>query len=569
VLTHLRIGNLLVVESATLAFAPGLNVLSGETGSGKSVLLAALALVTGARARADWIRPGAERAVVEAYFAPDAALLAALRARGFEAGDDGLLLRRELRLDGRSLASCDGFPLPTRRLRELGGLLLERQDQHAQLDLVDDEAQRRLVDDYAENGPQLAAYQAELSTLRALRQREEQLATRLAALRGDEDYLRYQLEEIATLAPQPGERDRLEQQERRLRNATRLQETYRALLQAIDGKGGLKEGLGSLEGLLERLERLGEAPVDFPALLFGDALQELGRNLRARAEASVLEAREGERLADRLGRLTALERKHGRDLEAILAWAAEQQELLDQLADQDRLLAERAREREAVDARVAQAALALSERRQRAADDLGARWQARLASLGLPRAALRIAVTPLADPDGWLRIEGASYRAGEWGMDRVAVLVRPNPDLPEGGLGELPSGGELSRIAFARHLIERAPGRRVDAAAPVLVLDEVDAGIGADLSAALGQELATLARRRQILLVTHQARLAAAADRQFCVRKEFGGERTRTEVLALSGEERLREIARMLGESEPEQDTLALAGRLLARGAGA
>ena len=568
-LTHLRIGNLLVVEAATLEFAAGLNVLSGETGAGKSVLLTALAVVAGARGRADWIRPGAERAVVEAYFVPEATQLALLRARGFEAGEEGLLLRRELRADGRSLASCDGFPLPLRRLRELGGLLLERQDQHAQLDLVEEEAQRRLLDEYAGSAALLANYQAELTTLRGLRQREEQLAARLAALRGDEDYLRYQLEEIAALAPQPGERDQLEQQERRLRNATRLQETYRALVQAIDGKGGMKEGLSGVESLLERLERLGEAPLDFPAALFDDALQELVRSLRARAETSILEAREGERLAERLGHLTALERKHGRDLEAILAWAAEQQELLDQLGDQDRLLGERAREREAAEARLATAATALSQHRQAAAADLGARWQARLAPLGLARAALRIAVTPIPDPEGWVRQPGASFRAGEWGMDRVEVLVRPNPDLPEGGLGELPSGGELSRIAFARHLIAGAPAPGSEAGPPVLVLDEVDAGIGADLAGALGQELAALAERRQVLLVTHQARLAAAADRQFCVRKDFGGERTRTHVLVLSGEERLREIARMLGESEPEEDTLALAGRLLARAASA
>jgi DNA repair protein RecN (Recombination protein N) len=565
VLTHLRISNLLVVESTTLALAPGLNVLSGETGAGKSVLLAALALVTGARARTEWIRPGAERAIVEAYFTPTAALQDVLRARGFELGDDGLLLRRELRLDGRSVASCDGFPLPTRRLRELGGLLIERQDQHAQLDLVEEEAQRRLLDEDADSGPLLAAYQRDLADLRALRQREEQLAARLAGLRGDEDYLRYQLEEIAGLAPRPGERAQLEQQERRLRNASRLQETYRGLLQAIDGKGGLKEGLDSVERLLDRLERLGEEPLEFPATVFGDSLQELVRSLRARAEASVLEAREGERLAERLGRLTALERKHGRDLETILAWAAAQQELLDQLADQDGLLAERAREREAAAARLAVSASALSERRREAAHALGARWQARLAPLGLTRATLRIAVTPIVDPQGWVSLAGTAFRAGEAGIDRVEILVRPNPDLPEGGLGELPSGGELSRIAFARHLIAEAPG----AAAPVLVLDEVDAGIGADTASALGDELAALARRRQILLVTHQARLAAAADRQFCVRKEFGGERTRTEVLALEGDARVREIARMLGESEPAADTLALAGRLLARSAGA
>jgi DNA repair protein RecN (Recombination protein N) len=253
-------------------------------------------------------------------------------------------------------------------------------------------------------------------------------------------------------------------------------------------------------------------------------------------------------------------------MEAILAWAADQQELLDQLADQDALLAVGAQEQVAAAARLARAAAALSQARQQAAAALGARWQARLAPLGLARATLRIAVTPVVDPQGWVSLGGTAYRAGEQGIDRVEIRVRPNPDLPEGCLSEVPSGGELSRIAFARHLIAAASAA---AAPPVLVLDEVDAGIGADTAGALAEELRALARRRQILLVTHQARLAAAADLQFCVRKAYAGARTRTEVLAIAGEERRREIARMLGEAEPEADTLALAARLLAHSAGA
>lgn len=566
-LSHLRIRNLIVVEDATLELAPGLNVLSGETGAGKSVLLAAIALVTGARGRADWIRPGSDRALVEAFFLPDARATAALAEQGIEAGEEGLQLRRELRADGRSQAWCEGFPLTLRRLREIGGLLVERQDQHAQLDLVEEEAQRRLLDEIAGNEERLAHYRECLAVTRAAHAAEEQLAARLAALRGDEDYLRFQLEEIEALAPLPGEREELEQRERRLRNATRLQELYRSLLQSIEGKGGLREELSGLEAQLARLERLGDPPLPLASADFGESLVELARALRVRAEDTQLAAREGEQLAERLGRLSALERKHGRDLDAILAWAAEQRTLLDQLADQDALLAQRATERAAAEATLAEAAFALSAERQRAAAVFGPAWAEQLALLGLARAALRIAVTPQRDAEGWVRdSQGQAYRAGELGIDRVEILVRPNPDLPEGSLAELPSGGELSRIAFARHLSERAAARL--AAAPVLVLDEVDAGIGADLASTLGRELRALAARRQVLLVTHQARLAALAERQFCVRKDFGAGRTRTQVVALAGEERRREIARMLGESEPEQDTLALATRLLAASAG-
>lgn len=565
-LSHLRIQNLIVVEEATLALDPGLNVLSGETGAGKSVLLAAVALVTGARGRADWIRPGADRAVVEAFFVPDPALVAALAAQGIEAGEEGLQLKRELRADGRSQAWCEGFPLTLRRLREIGGLLVERQDQHAQLDLVEDEAQRRLLDDAAENGERLARYRECLAVARAAHRAEEQLAARLAALRGDEDYLRFQLEEIEALAPQPREREELEQRERRLRNATRLQESYRGLLQLIDGKGGLREALGGLEAQLAKLERLGDAPLSLASGEFTESLAELARILRHRAEDTLLAAREGEQLAERLGRLSALERKHGQPLETVLTWATEQRALIDQLADQDALLARRAAEREAAEVALAEAAFALSAARQRAAAALGPAWEAQLALLGLPRAALRIAVSPQAAGDGWVRdAAGQAYRAAESGIDRVEILVRPNPDLPEGSLAELPSGGELSRIAFARHLAGAAP----QAGAPVLVLDEVDAGIGADLASALAAQLGALARQRQVLLVTHQARLAAVADRQFCVRKTFSDGRTRTNVLALETTERQREIARMLGESEPQADTLALAGRLLAEAAAA
>lgn len=559
-LTHLRIRDLIVVEEAVLEFADGLNVLSGSTGAGKSVLLAALALVTGARARSEWIRPNADRAIVEAYFRIDEKRSRLLEEAGFDCSDGELHLKREIRPDGRGQAWSDGFPITVRRLRELGEHLLERQDQHAQLSLADAERQLDLLDDYALSQEQLAAYREQLAVVRNLRREEEALAARLKSARDDEEYLRFQLEEIDELSPAQGEREELADREKRLRNAARLQEIYREGMERIEEEpAGLQAGLDHLAKLLERAERLEGACGDPDLPEMSERLSELAESFREKSLALAREAMEGEALAERLGRLTALERKHGRPLDEVIAWAEEQRELLDHLADQDRLLAERARKRSLEEEELSLRAEELSLKRRTAAALLGEAWQERLALLGLDRATLRIEVCAARDPEGWITIDEERFVAGERGIDRPEILVRTNPDLPEGSLSEVPSGGELSRIAFARHLLETG-----EDPAPVLVLDEVDAGIGADLAGVLSGQLRELATRRQVLAVTHQAALAAAADRQFCVRKEYEEGRTRSLVHALEGEERLAEISRMLGESGEER-ARALAASLLAR----
>lgn len=549
-----------------MELSEGLNVLSGGTGAGKSVLLAALALVTGARAKSDWIRPGADRAAVEAFFRLGPELSARLETLGVDCEAGELHLKREIRPDGRGQAWCDGFPVTVRRLAELGALLLERQDQHAQLALADPRRQLELLDRHARCGDSRSAYQEQLNRVRELRREEEALDARLTAVRRDEDYLRWQLEEIDALAPLPEERQTLEQRERRLRNASRLQETYHeGLLLLEEGASPLNDGIQALTRILERVERLGDELAVPELAELAERLAWLARVFRERTESLSLEAGEADALAERLGRLSALERKHGRPLAELCAWAEEQRQLLEQLVDQDRLLEDRRRLRRQAEADLSQRALALSLARRESAALLGAAWQERLALLGLERASLRLNVEAIPDEEGWVQLEDQRYRAGELGIDKVEILVRTNPDLPEGGLGEVPSGGELSRIAFARHLLPEDGGDR-----PVLVLDEVDAGIGADLAVVMAGQLRDLARRRQILAVTHQAPLAAAAHRQFCVRKDYQGSRTRSQVLALNGEERLAEITRMLGDSAGDEGsgTRDLAEALLARAGG-
>ena len=558
-LTHLRIRDLIVVESATLEFSPGFNVLSGSTGAGKSVLLAALALVTGARAKNDWIRPGAEEAVVEAFFMLPEAAARRLRMLGFDCDDGELHLRRVIRADGRSQAFLQGFPHPVARLRELGDLLVERQAQHEQLSLVDPGRQLDLLDNFAGSAADLADYRGSLAALRELRGERDRLERELASLRNDEEYVRFQLDEIDALAPEPGEIEALETRERRLRNSTKIRETLREALSQLE-RGA--EAIGEMERSFRRMERLDEERPEKAIVELDAAIGELREQLQPRAKEVAEDADRGERLGDRLSKLHALLRKHDCDLEGVLAWAKEQRELLAGLGQREARLGELgAGDRDATRA-LAAAAQRLSERRAAAAAALGGAWEEKLSLLGLEQCRLRYELTRRTDPAGLVELKEGRFRAGELGIDRVELRVRTNPDLPEGGLRDLPSGGELSRIALARHLL----GIELEAP-PLLVLDEVDAGLGADTARLLAGRLAALSELRQLILVTHQANLAAAAGRQFTIRKEYTGGVTRSLVEEVSGEARVMEIARMLGEEEPTAELRRLAESLLARGA--
>jgi DNA repair protein RecN (Recombination protein N) len=393
--------------------------------------------------------------------------------------------------------------------------------------------------------------------LRERRAEERRLAQALADVRRDEEYLRFQIDEVEALAPAPGEIEALEDEERRLRHAARIQETLREARGLLDGPLG--EGAGELMRGLRRLARWGEPVPEAELDAVDAALAALAETLAERGREVEEAAGEGERLAARLGKLHALARKHGRPLAEILDWAAEQRERLDGLeAGQRRLDALRSASAAEAEA-LSGLAAALSAARREAAPRLAAAWQQRLALLGMAGCRLRVVVEPVEDPEGWLEVDGVRLRAGARGADRARILIRTNPDLPEGGLREVPSGGELSRIALARHLLGLAA-----AAPPLLVLDEVDAGLGADTAAILAGELSALSARRQLILVTHQAALAAAGSRQFRIVKDFDGDRTRVRVEALAGEARIEEIARMLGEAGGGAQARGLAERLLA-----
>lgn len=560
-IVHLRIRDLIVVKEASLELASGLNVLTGSTGSGKSVLLAALSLLAGERARADWIRSGAERASVEALLEFDESRSIALSEEGFQLEDDQLSLRREIRQDGKGRAFIDGAPASVAEMRRLGALLFERQDQHEQIRLLDPSYQLNLLDTFGGLETLRADYQLKLEEHRQIRKAHADKAKRLARLEQEEEYLRFQLEEIEGIAPQPGEIEELTDRERRLRNASKIvQQTEKALELVDDSPEAIRSQLIKLDKTLEKLKSLGveleDAGLDTTLL----NLEELAESLRVRNQDLSSEALQGENISERLNRLHTLERKHNRKLDELLLWIEEIRKDLDEMEILRSELLILAKEEKASALELGKHAKTLSDARQGSGKKLGPAWQDRLVSLGLNATTLRIEVTPREDEEGWIQIEDRNYAAGTQGMDAVRVIVRTNPDSREGTLREIPSGGELSRIALACRLL---PGSQEGP--PVLVLDEVDAGLGADIAPVLATQLLKLSESKQLLLVTHQPVLAAAAGRQFNVDKRICAGETQVEVQRLEAGERLAEIIRMLGGESEDRQVREHAEFLLAR----
>lgn len=563
-ISQLRILDLIVVKEANLELAFGLNVLTGSTGSGKSVLLAALSLLSGERGRADWIREGCDRAVVEALLEIDEDRLASLAEIGIDVEDGQISLKREIKRDGKGRAFIDGSPASVAGLRRLGELIFERQDQHDQMRLLDPNKQLSLLDDFGDLSAFRRIYQSRLLAHRELIQENIDNSEHLGRLQSEEEYLRFQLNEIETLDPKIGEIEELTDRERQLRNSSKIAGLIdRALALVDEDETNLRGQLLKLDKTLQKLNTLSSGfhdPGTADSLL---NLEELALSMRARKRDLSSEVMGSDDLTERLNHLHALERKHGKKLEELLSWSEEIRTELDEMAflenERKRLFVEI----ESSATTLSKAAIDLSRARKTAAKLLGSSWQERLGNLGMDAATLQVEVIPRQDPEGWIQEGDLRYAASSTGMDAVRVLVRTNPDSREGTLRDIPSGGELSRIALACRLL---PGQHEGP--PVLVLDEVDAGLGADIAPVLAEQLLGLAIGKQVLLVTHQPVLAAVAGRQFNVDKQLVDGQTRVEVRRLDEQERLVEIIRMLGGEPEDREVREHAEFLLARAGG-
>jgi DNA repair protein RecN (Recombination protein N) len=551
-LTQLRIRDFAIVEDLELELAAGMTAVTGETGAGKSILVDAIGLLLGDRADSGVIRHGAERADLSAAFDLDAlpAARAWLAERDLD-GDRDCQLRRVVARNGRSRNYINGVPQPAQALRELGERLVDIHGQHEHQSLMRREAQRQLLDDYAGN----AALVNELAEryrvwsrvrqeLRDLRQASSERDARL-------DILRYHLRELAALNLAEGEIAALESEQRRLANASQLLDTGQRLLDELsEGEerpiaDRLGHGLQTLDGLSRLDARLIPVGELLNAALI--QVQEACAELRGYVQALDLDPAHLAQIEQRLTAAHQLARKHRLDAGELPALRARFETELDALEHSETRLD--ALQQAVKKARMAyqQGAEQLGERRAAAARELGERVSQALVELGMPGGRFTIHLERLDKPT-------------PSGLEAVEFQVSANPGQPLRPLAKVASGGELSRISLAIQVITARAAR-----IPTLIFDEVDSGIGGGVAEVVGRQLRTLGERRQVLCVTHLPQVAAQAHQQLKVEKQTGGGNTHTQVWPLAAEERVTEIARMLGGLELTAQTVAHAREMVER----
>jgi DNA repair protein RecN (Recombination protein N) len=550
----LTIRDIVLIDRLSLAFRPGLCVLTGETGAGKSILLDALGLALGRRADAGLVRPGAEQAAVAAEFVVehDHPAAAILRAAGMSADLAGtIVLRRLVGADGKSRAFVNDEAASVGLLRELGDSLVEIQGQGEQRGLLDPATHRALLDDAAEHEGALAALADSWREWRAARERAEAAARRLADSRAEEDLLRHHRAELDALAPEGDEEERLGARRMLLQNAERLGEAVAEAIAEIDGEGGAQEALSRALRRLDRARDRAQGLLDTALAAAERAAAETSEALAAlagAAQALELDPRALEEVEERLFALRALARKHSvaiGDLPRLRA------EFATRLAGIETGAEHLAALEEAVAVARAgylAAAGAVSRGRERAARRLDGAIAAELKPLRLDKARFRTVLTALPEAE-W----------GEHGTERVHFEVATNPGAPFGALARIASGGELSRFMLALKLVLAG-----SSSVPTLIFDEVDSGIGGAVAAAVGERLQRLGTRLQILVVTHSPQVAARGAHHWRVAKRQAERATVTRVEELDADTRQEEIARMLSGSTVTAEARAAAASLIA-----
>lgn len=571
-LTELRISGLGVIDEAVADFSPGLSVLTGETGAGKTMVVTGLRLLAGGRADPGRVRRGADKAVVEGRFdlAASATMDPAdrrdldqlLEDADVDLDEDGTVIAaRRVGADGRSRARLGGRSVPAGTLARFCAPVLAVHGQNDQLRLLRPDRQREAVDSHGGEEAR-AALQAYRDTYRRWRDAERSLAERTGRARElarEADLLRHGLDEIDALDPQPGEEAELDARIRRLTDSEELREVAGQAHETLTGDGETVDPVVNvLDHLRQRLSGAGDPALDPIATsigqavaALGDAATELGLYL---AELPV-DAADLDSALERRHDLRALTRKYGTDVDDVIDWAARARTRLTEVDTSDTAVTELTATVARLAAELTERGAALTAVRRAAGEDLARRVTAELAELSMGGAGLVVRVSPSGD---------GLAAATESGLDDVELaLDGPSGVVP---LGKGASGGELSRVMLALEVVlaERSGGG-------TLVFDEVDAGVGGRAALSIGRRLAELARTHQVIAVTHLAQVAAFADTHLVVHKssvngeagDNGGDGVVSGVRAVDADDRVTELARMLAGMEDTDTGLAHAGELL------
>jgi len=545
-LSALRIQNFAIIDELEVRFGPGFNALTGETGAGKSILVEALHLVLGGRARTEVIRTGEDEAAVEALF-EGMDLSDRLASLGLPTGGGELLIRRVVQRSGRGRAYVNGAIATVGILEQVCKGLVDISGQHEHVSLLDPELHLSLLDGWAGLHGELGRYREAYERFAAKLKERASLAMDDAERARRVDYLSFQIQEIERLDPQPGEDEQLAAQKRRLASAGKLRGAAEQAERILySGESAAADLVGAALG------QLGEAATLDPSLAPTVAslktaqveLQEASRALANYARGIEADPARLAEVDERLEALKRLCRKHGGDLAASIGRLASMKAELssverhaERLGELEHECAERGREALAL-------AQELSQKRQAAAGEFAQAVEAELGRLAMGKTVFRVSVQPVAPGEGsQAQFEGSALTAH--GLDACELLISPNPGEDPKPLSRIASGGELSRVMLA---VKRALAKSDPV--PTYIFDEVDSGIGGAVAEVVGRLLKEVSRERQVLCITHLPQIAACADRHFTVEKRLRDGRTVSRVEALGSVARTREIARMLAGVE-------------------
>jgi DNA repair protein RecN (Recombination protein N) len=562
-LQELSIRNFAIIEDLTIRFAPGLTILSGETGAGKSIIINAVNLLLGSRASAALIRTGAESAELEALFDVPAqsGVAQAMTAAGHDP-TEGLMVRRVISANERHRIYINGRLATMQTLVDLTAHLASISGQHAHQGLLREEEHLSILDQFGELLPLRAQYGQAYAEMVPLIRREQELLRQQARQGEQMELLRFQQQEIAAVAPLSGEDEALEKERLRLKNGETL---FQTVQQCVDGlyaaDGAAYETLGFLAKELGRMGRLDEQLAarakELEEVVF--RVEDIAAHLRDYVKHLDLDPARLESVEARLDLLNKLKRKYGGSLERVLAYGQETDRQLHEIDHVDETIAQVRVELRGRHEQLCRLAADLSAQRREVAQKLSASVEKELAGLKMAGTRFVVELQPVAagkESGPHLAWEGRALT--ESGADRARFMIAPNVGEAIKPLAAIASGGELSRVVLALKAI-LARGDDLE----TVVFDEVDAGIGGGTAERVGKKLAALARRHQILCITHLPQIAKFGDHHLRIVKSVVQGRTRTTITPLSAPERVEEIARMLGGEKITDATLAHAKEML------
>ena len=554
-LLELTIDNIALIEHLRIEFAPGFNVLTGETGAGKSIVVDSVNLALGGRADRDIIRTGAEKGSVQALFdiSRNEKALTFAREQGMDPEDGLLIVRRELSRGGRNLCRVCGVVVPLNVLKTLTAMLMDVHGQHEHQALMNPARHLDFLDAFG--GAAHATACAEVARLHAARGK---IASELKRLMSDasekerlSDMLAFQVQEISAAKLKSGEEEKLEKKLALLENSEKIRqgvETAYTLVYQGDGRAPSAQ-----EGLLrsaEAMERIGGLNERYAALagrlreLYYGA-QDVGYELQALLDDLDFEPELLDKIAARLDLIKRLERKYGATLEEVIAFGAQAADRLNELKGSDEAISELKKRYREADATLKEACGRLTELRKASATTLAERICGQLKDLGMGKTRFEVRVEPEPKPTAT-------------GMDRVEFMISPNPGEPLRPLANIASGGEISRVMLALKAIS-VDSEGVDA----MIFDEIDTGVSGRMAQVVGEKMCLIAKSRQVLSVTHLPQIAALGDAHFLVEKVVGEDRTDTHVRLLDEDGRVRELSRLVGGASDSESSLSHGAHML------